>query len=155
MPCPSTCCALALGPLVAAKPVACIGLGSAGANAPSSCSAYGGQTTRRNVVALSAFVGSGFADVFARTVAQFFVGRYLADEVDDAERQQIEGALVELPELRKLTDLVLDVLRDFEPLTDSTVAAVRLWRFAPARQDGANAESAAVVVVTFRRPAIR
>jgi TonB family protein len=47
------------------------------------------------------------------------------------------------------------VLRDVDSLTDSTLAALRLWRFAPARQDGVNAESAAVVVVTFRRPAIR
>jgi TonB family protein len=47
------------------------------------------------------------------------------------------------------------VLRDVEPLTGSTLDTLRLWRFAPARQDGANAESAAVIVVTFRRPAIR
>ena len=47
------------------------------------------------------------------------------------------------------------VLRDVDSLTDSTLGALSLWRFAPAKQDGANAESAAVVVVTFRRPAIR
>jgi hypothetical protein len=47
------------------------------------------------------------------------------------------------------------VLRDVDSLTDSTLSALSLWRFAPAKQDGANAESAAVVVVIFRRPAIR
>jgi TonB family protein len=47
------------------------------------------------------------------------------------------------------------VLRDVEPLTDSTLAALSLWRFAPAMQGGQNVESGAVVVVTFRRPAIR
>jgi outer membrane biosynthesis protein TonB len=47
------------------------------------------------------------------------------------------------------------VLRDVDSLTDSTLSALSLWRFAPAKQDGANAESATVVVVTFRRPAIR
>ncbi len=44
------------------------------------------------------------------------LGRYLAGEVEGVERQQVEHALEELPELRKLTDLVRDVLRDFEPV---------------------------------------
>jgi hypothetical protein len=43
------------------------------------------------------------------------LGRYLAGEADGAEREQVERALEERPELRKLTDLVRDVLRDFEP----------------------------------------
>jgi TonB family protein len=47
------------------------------------------------------------------------------------------------------------VLRDVEPLTDATLDALSLWRFAPAKRDGENVESAAVVVITFRRPAIR
>jgi outer membrane biosynthesis protein TonB len=47
------------------------------------------------------------------------------------------------------------VLRDIEPLTDATLDALRVWRFAPARRDGENVESSAVVVITFRRPAIR
>lgn len=47
------------------------------------------------------------------------------------------------------------VLRDVEPLTDATLDALHLWHFAPAKEDGASAESAAVVVITFRRPAIR
>ncbi len=38
------------------------------------------------------------------------LGRYLSDEVTSEERRQIEGALDELPELRKLTELVRDVL---------------------------------------------
>jgi rieske iron-sulfur protein len=53
-------------------------LGSAGANAPSSCSACGGQTTRRNVVALSAFVGSGFA---------FGITRVLAEAADERPKE--------------------------------------------------------------------
>jgi tetratricopeptide (TPR) repeat protein len=44
------------------------------------------------------------------------LGRYLADEVSQEERTQIEQAIDELPELRKLTDLVRDVLSDFQPL---------------------------------------
>lgn len=47
------------------------------------------------------------------------------------------------------------VLRDVEPLTGSTLTALHSWRFTPAKQDGANVESGAVVVVIFRRPAIR
>ena len=47
------------------------------------------------------------------------------------------------------------VLQDLQPLTDPTLAALNLWRFAPATQGGANVESATVVVVTFRRPAVR
>ena len=37
------------------------GRGCAGANAPSPCNAGGGQTTRRKIIALGAFIGSGFA----------------------------------------------------------------------------------------------
>ncbi len=44
------------------------------------------------------------------------LGRYLADEVTREERQEIEQALRTLPELRMLTDLVRDVLTDFEPV---------------------------------------
>src|SRR5689334_23352790 len=44
------------------------------------------------------------------------LGRYLAGEVDANERQRIESALEELPELRKLTDVVRGVLEDFEPV---------------------------------------
>ena len=43
------------------------------------------------------------------------LGRYLADDVTPDERRRIEAALNERPELRKLTDLVSDVLRDCEP----------------------------------------
>ncbi len=42
------------------------------------------------------------------------LGRYLADEVSGEEREQIESALDELPELRKLTELVRDVLGETE-----------------------------------------
>jgi hypothetical protein len=47
------------------------------------------------------------------------------------------------------------VLQDVQALTDPTVAASRLWRFVPGRQGGANTDSGVVIVVTFRRPAIR
>ena len=47
------------------------------------------------------------------------------------------------------------VLQELAPLTDPTLAALNVWRFAPAAHDGANTQSATVVVVTFRRPAIR
>lgn len=40
------------------------------------------------------------------------LGRYLAGDVDTEERRQIESALEALPELRKLTDLVRDVLSE-------------------------------------------
>lgn len=42
------------------------------------------------------------------------LGRFLAGEVTLDEQQQIENALDELPELRKLTDLVRDVLGESE-----------------------------------------
>src|SRR5262245_59238298 len=44
------------------------------------------------------------------------LGRYLAGEVTGDELRQIEQTLDVLPEVRKLTDLVRDILRDFEPL---------------------------------------
>ncbi len=43
------------------------------------------------------------------------LGRYLADEVTPEERQHVEQALEQRPELRMLTDLVRDVLTEFEP----------------------------------------
>src|SRR5262249_61268844 len=43
------------------------------------------------------------------------VGRYLAGEASPQECEQVERALAELPELRKLTALVRDVLDDFRP----------------------------------------
>src|ERR1700722_16008715 len=43
------------------------------------------------------------------------LGRYLAGELSDDERLHIEHALTQLPELRKLTDIVRDVLDDFDP----------------------------------------
>jgi hypothetical protein len=50
------------------------------------------------------------------TIDNATLGRYLAGEVNGDERRQVETALQELPELRKLTDLVRDVLEDFEPI---------------------------------------
>src|SRR5205085_2588820 len=44
------------------------------------------------------------------------LGRYLANEADGAERQRVEHALEELPELRRLTDLVRDVLAGAAPV---------------------------------------
>ena len=49
------------------------------------------------------------------------LGRYLADDVTPEERRRIETALNERPELRKLTDLVSDVLRDCEPASRPAV----------------------------------
>jgi hypothetical protein len=43
------------------------------------------------------------------------LGRYLAGELSGEDRRQVEQALEALPELRKLTDLVRDVLADCEP----------------------------------------
>src|SRR5260370_41297705 len=43
------------------------------------------------------------------------IGRYLAGEVTDDERRAVETALKDHPELRKLTDLVLDALNEFQP----------------------------------------
>src|SRR5579884_4173833 len=42
------------------------------------------------------------------------LGRYLAGEITPEEQQQIDRALDELPELRKLTELVRDVLGESE-----------------------------------------
>jgi hypothetical protein len=44
------------------------------------------------------------------------LGRYLAGDVDAEERQHIESALEALPELRKLTDLVRDVLSETDDI---------------------------------------
>jgi len=51
------------------------------------------------------------------------LGRYLADDVTPEERRRIEAALNERPELRKLTDLVSDVLRECEPASTPQTAA--------------------------------
>jgi hypothetical protein len=44
------------------------------------------------------------------------LGRYLAGEVSAAERAEIERLLEGLPDLRYLTDVVRDVLAEFEPV---------------------------------------
>ena len=44
------------------------------------------------------------------------LGRYLAGDLDAEERRQIESALETLPELRKLTDLVRDVLSETDDI---------------------------------------
>lgn len=46
------------------------------------------------------------------------LGRYLAGDVRGEELSQIEQSLCELPELRKLTDLVRDVLQEVAPLVE-------------------------------------
>jgi hypothetical protein len=43
------------------------------------------------------------------------LGRYLAGDASGDERRRVESALEDLPELRKLVDLVGDVLNAFEP----------------------------------------
>jgi hypothetical protein len=72
------------------------------------------------------------------TIDNATLGRYLADEVSTEERARVESALVELPELRKLTDLVRDVLNEFEPAEVPPPAvpepAVLPWTPRPARR---------------------
>jgi TonB family protein len=48
----------------------------------------------------------------------------------------------------------IQIVRALEPLTAATVAAANQWQFAPAKRSGAAIDSAAVVVVTFRRPLV-
>ena len=43
-------------------------------------------------------------------------------------------------------------LRDVEPFTSLTLAALQKWQFVPGKEAGANTDSAIVVVVTFRHP---
>jgi hypothetical protein len=52
------------------------------------------------------------------------LGRYLAGELPADERGELEQALDKLPELRKLTNLVQDVLRDLGPIEDLPPLAV-------------------------------
>jgi len=52
------------------------------------------------------------------------LGRYLANEADGKERRRVEHALEELPELRRLTELVRDVLADTEPVGAPSAPAV-------------------------------
>lgn len=51
------------------------------------------------------------------------LGRFLAGDISPQERRRVEAALAERPELRQLTDLVSDVLRDCEPASPSESAA--------------------------------
>ncbi len=66
------------------------------------------------------------------------LGRYLAGESSSEERSRVERELQARPELRKLTELVRDVLSELGPLefeTDPAVAeAPRLLSFAQAKQ---------------------
>jgi len=47
------------------------------------------------------------------------------------------------------------VLGGVESLTEPTEAAVSKWQFVPGKRGGAETDAAVVVVVTFRRPALR
>jgi hypothetical protein len=60
------------------------------------------------------------------------LGRYLAGEVDPEERRQIESALQELPELRKLTELVRDVLGEFDLAADEPASSPQAVPYGPA-----------------------
>jgi hypothetical protein len=63
------------------------------------------------------------------------IGRYLAGEVTDDERRTVETALKHHPELQKLTDIVLDVLNEFQPSSSETPASPpRLLSFTDGRQ---------------------
>jgi len=48
----------------------------------------------------------------------------------------------------------IKVVRGLEPLTDAAISAARQWQFAPAKRSGAPVPSAAVIVVTYRRPLV-
>lgn len=48
----------------------------------------------------------------------------------------------------------IKTLRDPEPFTQTVLAAVHDWHFLPAKRAGANAESAAILVSTFRQPLV-
>ncbi len=60
------------------------------------------------------------------------LGRYLAGDVTPQERRRIETELQHRPELRKLTDLVSDVLRDCEPVAAPTTTTPSVLSFAGA-----------------------
>ncbi len=107
------------------------------------------------------------------------IGRYLAGEVSAEERRQVESAFAEHPELRRMTDLVRDVLNDFDaaspfpektnpnPESAADRPGPRLLAFGPrkgsvpgrwrVRQHGALAAAACLLlalgVVLVRRPA--
>jgi len=44
------------------------------------------------------------------------------------------------------------VLRDVEPFTATTIAALKEWQFVPGKEDGINTDSTVLVVITFRHP---
>jgi hypothetical protein len=84
------------------------------------------------------------------------LGRYLAGEISPDEREQVEQALEELPELRRLTDLVRDVLEDYEPATASPPAVIPFVAPPPFREQKrsrrlqyASLALAASVLLTF------
>src|SRR5437660_4327088 len=59
------------------------------------------------------------------------LGRYLAGDATTEERSEIEAALRDHPQLRELTDLVRDVLQDFEPVTAPVKVTVPVAPAAP------------------------
>jgi hypothetical protein len=70
------------------------GRGCAGANAPSLCSACGGQTTRRKIIALGAFIGSGFA---------FGTTRMPAESADERPKDGDQLVVIDAAELVALS----------------------------------------------------
>ena len=86
------------------------------------------------------------------------LGRYLAGELSGEERARVEQALTQYPELLKLTDVVRDVLEEFDPAAPQPLpAAPKTLPFAQARparkpfarvlrQRGALAAAAAVLL---------
>ncbi len=61
------------------------------------------------------------------------LGRYLADDVTLEERRRIETELRRHPELRKLTDLVSDIIRDCEPVAAPERAGPSVLPFSAAK----------------------
>jgi outer membrane biosynthesis protein TonB len=75
-------------------------------------------------------------------------------EPEYASAGEAEGSMILYDLVGPQGDVTsVQVLRDLEPLTGAVVAAVRQWRFFPGKRAGVAADSAAVVVFTFRRSA--
>ncbi len=61
------------------------------------------------------------------------LGRYLAGDLSGDERQHVEQALTQLPELRKLTDIVRDVLDETDVAGAETPATISFPQRRPAK----------------------
>jgi len=77
-----------------------------------------------------------------------------AVEPEYADASDAEGSVILYDLVSPQGELTsVRVLRDLEPFTAATVAAARQWRFVPGKRARNAADSAAIVVFTFRRSA--